>query len=141
MALQGHMSTLKLSEIVRNTTKNKGGIRGFYKGGLTAMLGIVIYKGVGFTSYDFFESAKKDRLLNSINIMHFSSGATAGYIGQLASYPIEVTKGRLQVKGSFERGMPTSSNISIRMTQASSRHSPRSSLNKACLEVHSKASV
>lgn len=135
------MSTLKLSEIVRNTAKNEGGIRGFYKGGLTAMLGIVIYKGVGFTSYEYLKSANKDRLLNSINILHFSSGAIAGFIGQLVSYPIEVTKRRLQVKGSFESGMPTASNSSMCMTQASSRPSPRSSRKKACLEVHSKASV
>ena len=113
MAMQGKMAKLKLSEIVRNTAKSEGGIRGFYKGGFTAMLGIVIYKGVGFTAYEFLKSANRERLLDSINFLHFSSGAIAGFFGQLVSYPIEVTKRRMQVIGSFESRAPTSSNSSF----------------------------
>lgn len=107
MALQGQMSSLSLKDIVKHTIEKEGGARGFYKGGVAAMLGIVVYKGVGFTVYEFLKHHNKDRLLNSINFLHFSSGAIAGFIGQLVSYPIEVTKRRMQVKGSFISDHPT----------------------------------
>lgn len=109
MALQGKMAHLGMREIIQLTFKNEGGIRGLYKGGLAAMLGIVIYKGVGFTSYEFLKKSNKERLLGWINVLHFSSGAIAGFIGQFVSYPIEVTKRRMQVKGSFATGVPTQS--------------------------------
>ena len=107
MALQGKMAQLGLKDIVKQTLQNEGGFRAFYKGGSAAMLGIVIYKGVGFSSYEFLKRTNKEMLLNWINVLHFSSGAIAGFIGQLVSYPIEVTKRKMQVKGSFLTGHPT----------------------------------
>jgi hypothetical protein len=107
MALQGKMSSLTLRDIISLTIQKEGGLLGFYKGGIAAMLGIVIYKGVGFTCYEFLKNHNKDKLLNSINFLHFSSGALAGFIGQLVSYPIEITKRKMQVKGSFMSDHPT----------------------------------
>ena len=107
MALQGKMSSLPLRDIIKQTILKEGGVVAFYKGGMTAMMGIVIYKGVGFTCFEFLKNHNKDKLLNSINFLHFSSGALAGFIGQLVSYPIEVAKRRMQVKGSFMSDHPT----------------------------------
>lgn len=107
MAMQGSMAKYSLRDIVRLTYHKEGFLSGFYKGGLTSLLGIVIYKGVGFTVYEFMKKLNQDTLANSLNALHFSSGAIAGFVGQFVSYPIEVTKRRMQVSGSFTSDVPT----------------------------------
>lgn len=113
MAMQGLMAKHSLRDIIRLTYSREGLFSGFYKGGLTSLLGIVIYKGVGFTVYEFMKKLNKDRLSESLNSLHFSSGAVAGFVGQFVSYPIEVAKRRMQVAGSFTSDKPTTNSSKL----------------------------
>lgn len=106
MAMQGHLSTLSLKEIIIGTRKKEGYIAGFYKGSMASLLGIVIYKGVGFSIYEYLKRHNYDRLENSKFFLNFSSGMIAAFIGQMVSYPIEVAKRRMQVSGTFDSGNP-----------------------------------
>ncbi len=106
MAMQGAMAKYKLNEIIKLTFKREGGLVAFYKGALASMVGVWLYKGVGFTVYEAMKKMNQNSLKDSLNFLNFSSGATAAFIGQLVSYPIEVTKRRMQVSGSFASGDP-----------------------------------
>ena len=105
--MQGTMAKFSFRDIVRMTILREGFFSGFYKGGLTSLFGIVIYKGVGFTMFEMMKSLNQEKLNKSLNFLHFSSGAVAGFIGQFVSYPIEVAKRRMQVAGSFTTEIPT----------------------------------
>lgn len=109
MAMQGKMSKFNLSEIVKYTIQKEGGISAFYKGGLASVLGVIVYKGVGFTMYEAFKGMNSEKLKKSLIFLHFSSGALAAFCGQLLSYPIEVTKRRMQVSGTFTSDSPLAS--------------------------------
>ncbi len=119
MAMQGPLAKLSLVEIIRGTFRSEGRFSGLYKGGLASVLGTIVYKGVGFSIYELLKSSNKARLEKSLNLLHFSSGALAGFIGQfgrlfsVVSYPIEVAKRKMQVSGSFVSDKPTSSTSSL----------------------------
>ena len=81
MSMRGDISQFNLISILKNTVKEEGGFRGIYKGASTAMWGIVVYKGVGFATYEYLNS-HADGLLNKW-LGHFLSGASGGLIGQI----------------------------------------------------------
>ena len=62
MAMQGKMSHYTLLDIIKNTFKREGGLSAFYKGGVASMVGVWIYKGVGFSAYEMIKKANKDSL-------------------------------------------------------------------------------
>lgn len=71
---------------MKNTVQ-KEGIVGLYKGAPIAMVGILTYKGFGFTIYE--ELYKANSRLNLSNItLNFSSGAIAGFCGQTSKSPL-----------------------------------------------------
>jgi hypothetical protein len=82
MAMQGQLSKHTLVEIIRGTFQSEGRFSGLYKGGLASVLGTIVYKGVGFSVYELLKKTNKTRLEKSLNFLHFSSGALAGFIGQ-----------------------------------------------------------
>lgn len=117
MAMQGKMSQLSLSQIIKYTIQKEGGYTAFYKGGLASVLGVIVYKGVGFTMYETLKSLNSESLKKSLVFLHFSSGALAAFCGQLLSYPIEVTKRRMQVSGTFVSESPLASVSKSPLTQ------------------------
>lgn len=109
MALR-EMSKFSLKEICKNTYK-KEGITGFYKGVRPALLGIIIYKGFGFSSYEFIYKMLAHLHIDE-NRLNFISGASAGLFAQvskkkfflkifLVSYPFDILKKRAQVTSNF----------------------------------------
>ena len=123
MAMQGKMSQLSLSQIIKYTIQKEGGYTAFYKGGLASVLGVIVYKGVGFTMYETLKSLNSESLKKSLVFLHFSSGALAAFCGQLLSYPIEVTKRRMQVSGTFVSESPLTSVSNTRLIQVWRGHS------------------
>lgn len=85
MAMQGALAKHSLVEIVRGTFHSEGRLAGLYKGGLASVLGTIVYKGVGFSVYELLKKSNQSRLEKSLNFLHFSSGALAGFLGQLGS--------------------------------------------------------
>lgn len=109
MAMQGTMAKDNFRQIIRHTLKSEGGMSALYKGGSASVVGIIVYKGVGFTIYEMMKNLNRDSLKNSLNFLQFSSGAVAGLFGQIISYPIEITKRHMQVAGSYASDHPTRS--------------------------------
>jgi Mitochondrial carrier protein len=118
MAMQGQMGKLSLTDIIKFTIQKEGGYSAFYKGGLASVLGVIVYKGVGFTMYEALKTKNSESLKKRLIFLHFSSGAMAAFCGQLLSYPIEVTKRRMQVTGTFTSDSPLASVSKDCVTQA-----------------------
>jgi hypothetical protein len=79
MALRGEMRKFTTAQILKKTISREG-ITGLYKGSSIAMLGVMTYKGFGFTFYE--EIYKANAKLNMSNVLlNFSSGAIAGILG------------------------------------------------------------
>jgi Mitochondrial carrier protein len=116
--MQGQMGKLSLTDIIKFTIQKEGGYSAFYKGGLASVFGVIVYKGVGFTMYETLKTMNSESLKKSLLLLHFSSGALAAFCGQLLSYPIEVTKRRMQVTGTFTSDTPLASVSKNSMTKA-----------------------
>lgn len=104
------MSKYTLKQICQKTYA-KEGVLGFYKGSRPALLGIVIYKGLGFSSYEFIYKFLSHVHVNEARL-NFVSGAAAGLFAQvgiyltlliyfLVSYPLDILKKRAQVSSNF----------------------------------------
>jgi hypothetical protein len=84
MALLGDMRKFNVLQIMKRTIKQEGFI-GLYKGASVAMVGVVVYKGFGFTFYEAIYKANAK--LNMSNItLNFTSGAIAGLLGQFSKF-------------------------------------------------------
>lgn len=81
MALRGGMSKLNFRQILTKTVK-KEGILGLYKGASPAMLGIVIYKGFGFSGYEYIYRSLAHLHIDEHHL-NFASGATSGLLAQI----------------------------------------------------------
>ncbi|ORX56753.1 mitochondrial carrier [Hesseltinella vesiculosa] len=83
------------------------GIRGFYPGIRPAIVQIMPYMGLLFTSYDLLASCfqrlrEKDILSSQYKGTHdMISGAVSGVLSKTAVYPIDVVRKRLQVQGPY----------------------------------------
>lgn len=75
------------------------GFRGLFNGLAPTMLGIIVYSGTTFSLY--FSS--KEIIGHSGSKEHFVFGAISGLLGQLASYPFEVVRKRMQAHGFIEK--------------------------------------
>ncbi|KAH3901665.1 related to mitochondrial carrier protein [Saccharomycodes ludwigii] len=86
-------------ELLTNTYKNEGGIRGLYKGLFPTLLGIVPYVALNFQIYEDL----KELYLNHYHINEPSSfikltmGAVSGGIAQCIIYPFDLLRRRFQV--------------------------------------------
>lgn len=80
--MRGEMSRHTLKYIFKHTVTEEG-VRGLYKGYKPAMLGIIIYKGFGFSSYEWIY-----KMFSHIHIpdsqLNFFAGATAGLFAQFS---------------------------------------------------------
>ncbi|KAI8071220.1 mitochondrial carrier domain-containing protein [Gongronella butleri] len=83
------------------------GIRGFYPGFRPAIVQIMPYMGLLFTSYDLLASGcqklrEKEVLSTQYKATHdMLSGAISGVFSKTAVYPIDVVRKRLQVQGPY----------------------------------------
>lgn len=84
MSMRGEMSKFNLKNVLKNTLANEGGIKAIYKGASTAMIGVVVYKGVGFASYEYLNQQAQGSINKWVN--HFLSGAGGGLIGQISNF-------------------------------------------------------
>ena len=81
MAMTGEMSKLSLSQIIKNTITKEGFFKGIYKGVLTGYVGIIVYKGVGFATFEYISDHKNSPVNKYFN--YFISGAGGGLLGQI----------------------------------------------------------
>eukprot|EP00474_Spongospora_subterranea_P006869 CRZ07327.1 hypothetical protein [Spongospora subterranea] len=78
------------------------GIRGFYKGLVPTLIGIIPYAGISFYTfetlkYSYLEKHDTDTLPQSARMLF---GGCGGFLAQSASYPLEIIRRRMQVQGS-----------------------------------------
>ncbi|KAI7888027.1 mitochondrial carrier domain-containing protein [Mucor mucedo] len=86
---------------------HKEGPRGFYRGLWPAMIQIMPYMGLLFSSYDVF--AKSFKKLRDDNVLSkgykpthdMLSGAMSGFFSKMAVYPFDLVRKRLQMEGSY----------------------------------------
>lgn len=104
-----------ITQTINETMRNEGGVRALYRGFIPTLLGIVPYAGVSFYTYDTLKSTwlaykiKQYKLHYNDSRQHttpelgiierFLCGATAGLSAQTASYPLDVVRRRMQLKG------------------------------------------
>ncbi|XP_063231382.1 mitochondrial coenzyme A transporter SLC25A42 isoform X2 [Bacillus rossius redtenbacheri] len=74
------------------------GPRGFYRGYIPTVLGIIPYAGFSFFTYDTLKKLHREHMgkpsPNPLESMLF--GATAGVVGQSSSYPLDIVRRRMQ---------------------------------------------
>ncbi|GAA5800258.1 mitochondrial carrier domain-containing protein [Helicostylum pulchrum] len=86
---------------------NKEGPRGFYRGLWPAIIQIMPYMGLLFSSYDVFAKGFKklrdDKTLpSSYKPTHdMASGAMSGFFSKIVVYPFDLVRKRIQMEGSY----------------------------------------
>ena len=78
----------------------KEGVLGFYKGWFTTMIGIAPYIAIKMATFD----ALKTHYLQDKNTPHFdllnlTFGATAGLVSMTSTYPLDLIKRKMQLRG------------------------------------------
>ena len=107
MAMKNNLGKLSLKEIILKTYTLEGGTKTFYRGQNTAIIGIIIYKGSGFMLFEYIKPEITNKFKNYDNnnsyqnSINFIAGASAGLLSQLAAYPFDIQKKKLQGRGSF----------------------------------------
>lgn len=88
---------------VFNTIVEREGLWALYRGFLPTMIGIVPYAGFSFSTYEmlkrhWIEKARKEGLnpTEPTPVKRLVSGGIAGFIGQAASYPLDIVRRRMQ---------------------------------------------
>ncbi len=77
------------------------GVRELYRGALPTLLGVVPYAGISFMTYETLKDAYDVTSLSG----RLSAGAIAGISAQVATYPLDVVRRRMQVHSSEYRSM------------------------------------
>ena len=80
MAMRGKISKYGLFEIMGQTIKNEG-FKGLYKGIVPGMVGIVIYKGFGFSIYETFYKYNRKLPIPDF-ALNFMSGSLSSILSQ-----------------------------------------------------------
>lgn len=82
------------------------GVLAFYRGFFATILGVIPYAGCSFFTYDSLKNYFKDQEIHPglSTATTLFCGATAGAVGQTASYPLDIIRRRMQtsaVKGAY----------------------------------------
>ena len=80
MALDGKMRNLKMTAMLFRIVEVEG-VRGLYKGLAPACVGLVVYKGIGFMTYERILIAL-ELLIHNRNVLNFLAGGLAGVFAQ-----------------------------------------------------------
>ncbi|XP_060517328.1 mitochondrial coenzyme A transporter SLC25A42 [Cylas formicarius] len=82
------------------------GFRGYYRGFIPTIVGVIPYAGVSFFTYDSLKRFYREHVDSSsftINpIASLGFGAVAGMLGQTSSYPFDIVRRRIQT-GTVEK--------------------------------------
>lgn len=84
MSLRGNMSNLRMVSILGQTIKHEGIFKGIYKGASVGLMGIIVYKGIGFATFEYL--ASNENLPNNPYLKYFFSGAGGGLLGQVGKF-------------------------------------------------------
>ncbi|KAM7542999.1 hypothetical protein Aperf_G00000011272 [Anoplocephala perfoliata] len=106
MAVTERVKYANLFDVARKTYREEG-LRSLYRGFTSALIGILPYSGIAFYT---FETLKEWRLRRRESSDRWSPrslrplenlfcGATAGVLGQTASYPLDIVRRRMQTAG------------------------------------------
>ncbi|TKR66606.1 hypothetical protein L596_022878 [Steinernema carpocapsae] len=75
------------------------GLSSFYRGLIPSLMGAMIYGGVGWFINDSLKKIYKERTgLKVTLVTSFVFGASAGLIGQVCSYPLDIVRRRTQTR-------------------------------------------
>jgi len=89
----------------------KEGSKAFFRGIFPSFVGVIPYKGTGFLMFHLLKDSLKQRYpeLVTIKTFDFVFGAIAGLIAQLATYPFDTIRKKMQAEAVLlERGEITS---------------------------------
>lgn len=99
-------SKMGLSKIYKQMTSG-GVITGLYRGLGPTLIGMVPYAGVSFAAHDMLQKALKEHVPAAGNAgnsrkplkvwAELTAGGLAGAVAQTVSYPLEITRRRMQV--------------------------------------------
>jgi len=76
-----------------------GGVKGFYHGICPSLWQFVPYVGIQFFVYDGLHKVLKNNGIDAGTLGHGMCGATAGLTAKLITFPFDVSKKRLQIRG------------------------------------------
>ncbi|XP_075221962.1 dephosphocoenzyme A carrier isoform X2 [Lycorma delicatula] len=78
------------------TTWKESGIKGFYRGYIPTILGVVPYAGTSFFTYGTLKNKYKEQFGEPSAVANLVFGACAGITGQCTSYPLDIVRRRMQ---------------------------------------------
>lgn len=93
----------------RTIMKEEGGVVGLYKGLSPTLLGIAPYVGLNFAVYETlkgFAASHHDKDTDLPVTWRLAFGGVAGATAQLVTYPFDVVRRRMQMKGTMEHRFP-----------------------------------
>ncbi|RZF35842.1 hypothetical protein LSTR_LSTR014172 [Laodelphax striatellus] len=81
---------------VFSKTWHDEGMRGFYKGFVPTVLGVIPYAGTSFYTYGMLKLWYTERFADPHPFLNMVCGACAGMLGQCTSYPLDIVRRRMQ---------------------------------------------
>lgn len=84
-----------LGDVFKKTYKVEG-IKGFYRGYVPTILGIVPYAGTSFFTYGSLKTFMKEKHGYENTVVNLACGAVAGMAGQSSSYPLDIIRRKMQ---------------------------------------------
>lgn len=112
LSAQGEGAERKYRDIrhaFRTIMKDEGGVVGLYKGLSPTLLGIAPYVGLNFAVYETlkgFAASYQNRDSELPVTWRLAFGGIAGATAQLVTYPLDVVRRRMQMKGTMEHMFP-----------------------------------
>ncbi|XP_025422866.1 mitochondrial coenzyme A transporter SLC25A42 [Sipha flava] len=95
MAVSTKSDYASLGDVFRKTYQIEG-IKGFYRGYVPTILGIIPYAGTSFFTYGSLKSFVKEKHGYENTIINLACGAVAGMAGQSSSYPLDIIRRKMQ---------------------------------------------
>ncbi|XP_050420632.1 mitochondrial coenzyme A transporter SLC25A42-like [Adelges cooleyi] len=84
-----------LGDVFKKTYLEEG-VKGFYRGYVPTILGIIPYAGTSFFTYGTLKAFIKDKHGYENAFVNLSCGAVAGMAGQSSSYPLDIIRRKMQ---------------------------------------------
>ncbi|KAL4113491.1 hypothetical protein QTP88_017104 [Uroleucon formosanum] len=95
MAVSTKNDYKSLGDVFKKTFKVEG-IKGFYRGYVPTILGIIPYAGTSFFTYGSLKSFIKEKHGYDNTGVNLACGAVAGMAGQSSSYPLDIIRRKMQ---------------------------------------------
>jgi len=82
--------------VLKSIVRTEGWIY-LYRGFTPTMMGVIIYKGFGFLTYENLKSKSYEYNINLSPPLRLACGAFAGLCGNTIAYPFEIVRRRMQI--------------------------------------------